>query len=120
MIAGLDDSARCVREEVFGPICHVAPFDTEAEVIARANDTRYGLAATIWTQNLGCAHRVGQAMRTGISWVNTWFTRDLRTPFGGAGLSGVGREGGLHSLNFYSELTNVCIHIDAHAPAPAA
>ena len=92
VIAGLPDTARCMREEIFGPICHLTPFDTEAEAIARANDTPYGLAATIW--------------------VNSWFLRDLRTPFGGAGLSGIGREGGLHSLNFYSELTNVCIRID--------
>jgi aminomuconate-semialdehyde/2-hydroxymuconate-6-semialdehyde dehydrogenase len=115
VITGLGDDARSVREEIFGPICHVSPFDTEQEVISRANDTRYGLAATIWTSNLGRAHRVSEAMRVGISWVNTWFLRDLRTPFGGAGLSGIGREGGLHSLNFYSELTNVCIRIDEEA-----
>lgn len=112
VIAGLSDDARVVREEVFGPICHVSPFDSEREVIGRANDTRYGLAATIWTSNLSRAHRVSEAMRVGISWVNTWFLRDLRTPFGGAGLSGIGREGGMHSLNFYSELTNVCVRVD--------
>lgn len=112
VIAGLSDDARSVREEIFGPICHVSPFGSEREVIARANDTRYGLAATIWTTNLSRAHRVSEAMRVGISWVNTWFLRDLRTPFGGAGLSGIGREGGMHSLNFYSELTNVCVRID--------
>lgn len=112
VITGLPDDARCVREEIFGPICHVSPFDSEREVIARANDTRYGLAATVWTSNLSRAHRVSEAMRVGISWVNTWFLRDLRTPFGGAGLSGIGREGGMHSLNFYSELTNVCVRID--------
>jgi aminomuconate-semialdehyde/2-hydroxymuconate-6-semialdehyde dehydrogenase len=112
VIAGLPETARCVREEIFGPICHITPFDSEAEVIALANDTRYGLAATIWTTDLNRAHRVSQAMRVGLSWVNSWFLRDLRTPFGGSGLSGIGREGGLHSLNFYSELTNVCIHID--------
>ncbi|MCA8205272.1 2-hydroxymuconic semialdehyde dehydrogenase [Burkholderia sp. AU33545] len=112
VITGLPDDARSVREEIFGPICHVAPFDSEREVIARANDTRYGLAATIWTSNLSRAHRVSESMRVGISWVNTWFLRDLRTPFGGAGLSGIGREGGVHSLNFYSELTNVCVRVD--------
>ncbi|HGM5580437.1 TPA: 2-hydroxymuconic semialdehyde dehydrogenase [Pseudomonas putida] len=112
VIAGLGDQARSVREEIFGPICHVAPFDSESEVIRRANDTRYGLAATVWTSNLSRAHRVSEAMHVGISWVNTWFLRDLRTPFGGAGLSGIGREGGLHSLNFYSELTNICVRID--------
>ena len=113
LIAGLPDDARCVREEIFGPIGHVTPFDSEAEVIQRANATPYGLAATIWTSNVNKAHRVAQSMNVGIAWVNTWFLRDLRTPFGGSGLSGVGREGGMHSLNFYSELTNVCIHVDA-------
>jgi aminomuconate-semialdehyde/2-hydroxymuconate-6-semialdehyde dehydrogenase len=112
VITGLPESARLVKEEVFGPICHIAPFDTEAQVIALANDTTYGLAATTWTTNLNRAHRVAEAMQVGLSWVNSWFLRDLRTPFGGAGLSGIGREGGLHSLNFYSELTNVCIRID--------
>jgi aminomuconate-semialdehyde/2-hydroxymuconate-6-semialdehyde dehydrogenase len=112
VIAGLDDHARCMREEIFGPICHVTPFDTETEVVERANDSEYGLAATIWTGSLDRAHRVAPAMRAGLAWVNSWFLRDLRTPFGGAGLSGIGREGGLHSMNFYSELTNVCIRID--------
>jgi aminomuconate-semialdehyde/2-hydroxymuconate-6-semialdehyde dehydrogenase len=112
VISGLPENARCVKEEIFGPICHVAPFDTEAEVIAKANDTRYGLAATIWTTNLSKGHRVAEAMRVGLSWVNCWYLRDLRTPFGGSGLSGIGREGGLHSLNFYSEITNVCIRVD--------
>ena len=112
VITGLRGSARCIKEEIFGPICHIAPFDTEAEVIALANDTAYGLAATTWTTNLNRAHRVAEAMHVGLSWVNSWFLRDLRTPFGGAGLSGIGREGGLHSLNFYSELTNVCIRVD--------
>lgn len=116
IITDLPDNARCLTEEVFGPICHVAPFDTEAEVVARANATRYGLAATTWTTNLNRAHRVSQAMRVGLSWVNSWFLRDLRTPFGGAGLSGIGREGGLHSLNFYSELTNVCIPVNQETP----
>ncbi|QFR11081.1 2-hydroxymuconic semialdehyde dehydrogenase [Burkholderia contaminans] len=113
LIAGLADDARCVTEEIFGPIGHISPFDSEAEVIRRANATPYGLAATIWTSNVNKAHRVAQSMNVGIAWVNTWFLRDLRTPFGGSGLSGIGREGGLHSLNFYSELTNVCVHVDA-------
>lgn len=112
VIVGLSQDARCIREEIFGPICHVSAFDSEAEVVALANDTRYGLAATIWTTNVNRAHRVSQAMRVGLCWVNSWFLRDLRTPFGGAGLSGIGREGGMHSMNFYSELTNVCIRVD--------
>ena len=108
---GLAESARCVKEEIFGPVCHVAPFDTEEEAVSLANDTKYGLAASIWTSNLKRGHRVAQQMNVGITWVNCWFLRDLRTPFGGAGLSGIGREGGVHSLNFYSELNNICIKL---------
>jgi len=108
---GLPETARVVKEEIFGPCAHISPFDTEEEAIARANDTRYGLASTVWTTNLSRGHRVAQAMEVGISWVNCWFLRDLRTPFGGAKLSGIGREGGLHSINFYSEPTNVCIKL---------
>lgn len=108
---GLPETARVVKEEIFGPVCHVAPFDSEEEAIAMANDTKYGLAASIWTSNLKRGHRVAQQMNVGITWVNCWFLRDLRTPFGGAGLSGIGREGGMHSLNFYSELNNVCIRL---------
>jgi len=108
---GLPESARCVKEEIFGPVCHVAPFDTEEEAVKLANDTKYGLAASIWTTNLKRGHRVAQQMNAGITWVNCWFLRDLRTPFGGVGLSGIGREGGMHSLNFYSELNNVCIRL---------
>jgi len=108
---GLPESARCVKEEIFGPVCHVAPFDTEEEAVSMANDTRYGLAASIWTTNLKRGHRVAQQMSVGITWVNCWFLRDLRTPFGGVGLSGIGREGGMHSLNFYSELNNICIRL---------
>jgi aminomuconate-semialdehyde/2-hydroxymuconate-6-semialdehyde dehydrogenase len=108
---GLPESARCVKEEIFGPVCHVAPFDSEEQAIAMANDTKYGLAASIWTTNLTRGHRVAQKMNVGITWVNCWFLRDLRTPFGGVGLSGIGREGGMHSLNFYSELNNICIQL---------
>ncbi len=108
---GLSESARCVKEEIFGPVCHVAPFDAEDEAIRMANDTKYGLASSIWTTNLQRGHRVARQMNTGITWVNCWFLRDLRTPFGGVGLSGIGREGGMHSLNFYSELNNICIRI---------
>ena len=108
---GLHEAARCVKEEIFGPVCHIAPFDTEDEAVSLANDTNYGLAASIWTTNLKRGHRVAQQMNAGITWVNCWFLRDLRTPFGGMGLSGIGREGGLHSLNFYSELNNICIKL---------
>lgn len=109
--AGLDNSARVVREEIFGPVAALIPFDSEEEAIALANDTDYGLAAAIWTTNLQRGHRVAQRMRVGTAWVNTWYLRDLRSPFGGVGLSGVGREGGLHSLHFYTESTNVCVQL---------
>ncbi|MGE0482567.1 MAG: 2-hydroxymuconic semialdehyde dehydrogenase [Gammaproteobacteria bacterium] len=108
---GLPAGSRVLREEIFGPCCHVQPFDREDEVIALANDTEYGLSTTIWTQNLARAHRVGAAIEVGICWVNDWFLRDLRTPFGGAKASGIGREGGVHSLEFYTELRNVCIKL---------
>jgi aminomuconate-semialdehyde/2-hydroxymuconate-6-semialdehyde dehydrogenase len=111
ILTGLCESARCIKEEIFGPVCHIAPFDTEEEVVQMANDTKYGLAASIWTSNLKRGHRVAEQMNAGITWVNCWFLRDLRTPFGGMGLSGIGREGGIHSLNFYSELNNVCIRL---------
>jgi aminomuconate-semialdehyde/2-hydroxymuconate-6-semialdehyde dehydrogenase len=111
ILTGLGESARCVKEEIFGPVCHVAPFDTEEEAVAKANDTKYGLAASVWTTNLKRGHRVAEKLHVGITWVNCWFLRDLRTPFGGAGLSGIGREGGMHSLNFYSELNNICVKL---------
>ncbi len=108
---GLPETASVVKEEVFGPCCHIAPFDTEEEVLGRANDNEYGLATAIWTQNLSRAHRVAAKMEVGIAWVNSWFLRDLRTPFGGAKQSGIGREGGVHSLEFYTELKNICIKL---------
>lgn len=108
---GLDDHARVVREEIFGPCCHIRPFDSEEEAIALANDTRYGLAAAIWTENSSRAVRVAEQMEAGIVWVNSWFLRDLRTAFGGAKQSGIGREGGVHGLEFYTELKNICIKL---------
>jgi aminomuconate-semialdehyde/2-hydroxymuconate-6-semialdehyde dehydrogenase len=108
---GLPETARVIKEEIFGPCCHIAPFDTEDEVLARANDNEYGLASAIWTRDVSRAHRVAQRMDVGLSWVNSWFLRDLRTPFGGAKQSGIGREGGVHSLEFYTELKNVCIKL---------
>lgn len=111
ILTGLSESARCVKEEIFGPVCHISPFDSEEEAVAKANDTKYGLAASVWTSNLKRGHRVAEKLRAGVTWVNCWFLRDLRTPFGGAGLSGIGREGGMHSLNFYSELNNICVKL---------
>ena len=108
---GLPDSATVCREEIFGPCCHVTPFDSEEEVIRRANDTPYGLASAIWTTNLQRAHRVARRIEVGVVWVNSWFLRDMRTPFGGAKQSGIGREGGVHSLEFYTELRNICIKL---------
>ncbi len=111
VLAGLSEESRVQKEEIFGPVCHVTPFDDEDEAVAMANDTEYGLASTVWTTNLARGHRVAQRMEAGINWVNCWFLRDLRTPFGGMGLSGFGREGGQHALNFYSEPKNICIKL---------
>jgi aminomuconate-semialdehyde/2-hydroxymuconate-6-semialdehyde dehydrogenase len=108
---GLDDNARVIREEIFGPCCHLRPFDTEDEVIELANNNPYGLATAIWTENSSRAIRVAEKIEVGIAWVNSWFLRDLRTAFGGAKQSGVGREGGVHSLEFYTELKNICIKL---------
>ena len=111
IMRGLAEDARCVKEEIFGPVCHVAPFDSEEQAVQLANDTRYGLAAAVWTSNLQRAHRVARQMEVGITWVNDWFLRDLRTPFGGVKLSGIGREGGVHSLAFFSEPMNICVKL---------
>jgi aminomuconate-semialdehyde/2-hydroxymuconate-6-semialdehyde dehydrogenase len=108
---GLGDESAINREEIFGPCCHIRPFDTEEEAVALANDTPYGLCCTVWTENLSRAHRVSARMEAGLTWVNCWFLRDLRTPFGGAKQSGIGREGGVHSLEFYTELRNVCVKL---------
>jgi aminomuconate-semialdehyde/2-hydroxymuconate-6-semialdehyde dehydrogenase len=107
----LPDDAAVVQEEIFGPCCHIRPFDSEEEVIALANDTEYGLCAAIWTENSSRAHRVASKIEAGIVWVNSWFLRDLRTPFGGMKRSGIGREGGVHSLEFYTELKNICVKL---------
>lgn len=111
IFTGLAEDARCVKEEIFGPVCHIAPFDSEEQAVQMANDSRYGLAAAVWTSNLQRAHRVARRMEVGIVWVNDWFLRDLRTPFGGVKLSGIGREGGAHSLAFFSEPMNICVKL---------
>ena len=107
----LADDAAVVKEEIFGPCCHIRPFDSEEEVIGLANSTDYGLATTIWTKDLPRAHRMAAKIDVGICWVNSWFPRDLRTAFGGTKQSGIGREGGVHSLEFYTELRNVCVKL---------
>ena len=105
----LPNSCRTNQEEIFGPVVTLIPFDTEAEALAMANDTVYGLAAQLWTENLSRSQRMSAALKFGIVWVNCWLLRDLRTPFGGAKASGVGREGGWDALKFFTEATNVCI-----------
>lgn len=112
---GLPHDSRVASEEIFGPCCCVIPFDRESEALQMANDTRYGLAASVYTQDIDRAHRFAGALNVGVVWVNTWFLRDLRTAFGGSGASGIGREGGVHSLEFYTELSNVCIKFNGAA-----
>ena len=109
VIEGLDDQCRTNQEEIFGPVVTIQPFDDEAEVVARANSTPYGLSATIWTNDLKRAHRVARDLDSGVVWINSWLVRDLRTPFGGMKNSGVGREGGLESLRFFTEPKNVFV-----------
>jgi len=109
IITGLPVSCRVNREEIFGPVVSITPFDHEEEVIGYANDNDYGLASSVWTQNLNRAHRVAEQIHTGTVWVNCWLVRDLRVPFGGMKQSGVGREGGNEALHFFTEPKNVCI-----------
>ncbi|MEH6579674.1 MAG: aldehyde dehydrogenase family protein [Amphritea sp.] len=111
VVTGLGEDAEFVRTEVFGPVCHVAPFDSEEEVVAKANDTRYGLAAVIWSQNLSLAHRVAAQVRAGNVWINDWQLRDMRTPMGGVGASGIGYQGGRESLEFFTDLVSVTARI---------
>lgn len=108
---GLPETASVVREEIFGPCCHIRPFDEESEVVGLANANDYGLSTTIWTTNLARAHRVAARVEVGITWINSWFLRDLRTAFGGSKQSGIGREGGVHSLEFYTETRNICVKL---------
>ncbi len=109
VITDLPVSCRTNREEIFGPVVTITPFDNEEEVIGYANDCDYGLASSVWTQNLNRAHRVAERISTGTVWVNCWLVRDLRVPFGGMKQSGVGREGGEEALRFFTEPKNVCI-----------
>ncbi|MHC4391453.1 MAG: aldehyde dehydrogenase [Planctomycetota bacterium] len=111
VVTGLDPGCRTATEEIFGPLVTLHPFEDEAEAIRIANGVRYGLCASVWTQDLTRAHRVSAALETGMVWVNTWLLRDLRVPFGGVKDSGVGREGGRYSLEFFSESRNVCIKL---------
>jgi len=103
VFADVKPEMRIFQEEIFGPVVCVTPFEDEAEAVALANDTRYGLAAYIWTSDLQRGHRVGRAIQSGMAWLNSHNVRDLRTPFGGIKASGVGHEGGHHSIDFYTD-----------------
>ena len=111
VIDDLGHNCKINQEEVFGPVVTLIPFSDEQEAVDIANSTRYGLSATIWTENLKKAHRVSAKLKSGIVWVNCWLVRDLRTPFGGMKQSGVGREGGFDALRFFTESQNVCIKL---------
>ena len=111
LIEGLGAHCRTNQEEIFGPVATLIPFDTEEEVVQWANSTPYGLAASVWTQDISRAHRVAHNLETGICWINTWLNRDLRTPFGGVKQSGLGREGGWEAFRFFTEPQNICIDI---------
>ena len=109
ILEGLDAQCSINQEEIFGPVITLQPFRSETEAVQLANNSSYGLAATIWTENLEQAHRVASRVETGIAWINCWLVRDLRTPFGGVKASGVGREGGFEALRFFTEPLNVCV-----------
>ncbi len=109
VIEGLHYNCRTNQEEIFGPVVTLTPFDTEEEVLMIANSVKYGLASSVWTNDLKRAHRVAEKIEAGIVWINCWLLRDLRTPFGGVKASGVGREGGWEALRFFTEAKNVCI-----------
>ncbi len=109
ILTGLAQSSRCVQEEIFGPVVTLQSFADEAEAIRRANGVKYGLAASVWSGDAPKAQRVAEALQSGMVWINCWLVRDLRVPFGGVKESGIGREGGRHSLDFFSEPVNICI-----------
>ena len=111
VITGLGTDCRVLQEEIFGPVVTITPFDSEDEAIAFANSTRYGLSSSVWTRDLERAHRVAAAIDSGTVWINCWLLRDLRVPFGGMKESGIGREGGFDSLNFFTEAKNVCVKL---------
>jgi aminomuconate-semialdehyde/2-hydroxymuconate-6-semialdehyde dehydrogenase len=111
IVTGLGCECRVLQEEIFGPVVTVTPFDGDDEAVRFANSTRYGLSATVWTRDLKRAHRVAAELHAGTVWINCWLLRDLRVPFGGVKDSGVGREGGFDSLEFFTEAKNVCVKL---------
>jgi aminomuconate-semialdehyde/2-hydroxymuconate-6-semialdehyde dehydrogenase len=116
VVVDLDVNCRVNQEEIFGPVVTVTPFRDEEEVVRYANATPYGLSASLWTRDLGRAHRVAEQLECGTVWVNCWLLRDLRTPFGGTRSSGVGREGGEEALRFFTEPKTVCVKYPGEAP----
>jgi aminomuconate-semialdehyde/2-hydroxymuconate-6-semialdehyde dehydrogenase len=113
LIEGLAMSSRTAQQEIFGPVLSLHAFNSEEEAVALANQSQYGLSASLWTQNLSRAHRVAAKLDAGIVWVNTWMQRDLRTPFGGMKDSGLGREGGIEAMRFFTEAKNICLNLTA-------
>ncbi len=111
VFADADNAMRSCQDEIFGPVEMVMPFDSLDDAIAIANQSRYGLAGMVWTTNLNTAHRVAREVRTGMMWVNCFFVRDLRAPFGGYKDSGIGREGGDHSYEFFTESKAVVMRL---------
>lgn len=111
VIEGLGPACRTNQEEIFGPVVTIQPFDSDEQAVAMANGTAYGLASVVWTSDGSRMHRVARQLKSGIVWVNCWMLRDLRTPFGGMKQSGVGREGGVEALHFFTEAKNICIKI---------